>query len=64
MNLAVMLDNSGLHDQALDWLRQAADNGHAPAQHVLGARLLVGRAAPFEPDDGVRWIRSQAGEQP
>jgi prolyl 4-hydroxylase len=60
MNLAVTLDNSGLHNQALDWLRKAADNGHAPAQHVLGARLLVGRAAPFEPDEGARWIRSAA----
>jgi prolyl 4-hydroxylase len=60
MNLAVMLDNSGLHDQALDWLRKAAGNGHAPAQHVLGARLLVGRAAPFEPNEGARWVQSAA----
>lgn len=60
MNLAVMLDNSGLHDQALDWLRKAADIGHGPAQHVLGARLLVGRAAPFEPKEGAQWIRSAA----
>jgi prolyl 4-hydroxylase len=60
MNLAVMLDNSGLHEQALDWLRKAADAGHAPAQFVLGARLLVGRAAPFEPTEGTRRVDAAA----
>lgn len=62
MNLAVACDNSGMHEQALGWLRKAADNGHGPAQFVLGARLLVGRAAPFDPNEGARWIRAAADQ--
>lgn len=62
MNLAIMLDNSGMHEQALDWLRRAADNGHAPAQHVLGARLLVGRAAPFDPAKGAALVEAAANQ--
>lgn len=63
MNLAVVHDNSGMHDQALDWLRKAAGNGHPPAQFVLGARLLVGRAAPFDPDEGARWVKGAAEQR-
>jgi predicted 2-oxoglutarate/Fe(II)-dependent dioxygenase YbiX len=62
MNLAVIHDNSGMHEQALDWLRKAAESGHAPAQHVLGARLLVGRAAPFDPIEGTRWVETAADQ--
>jgi prolyl 4-hydroxylase len=60
MNLAIMLDNSGMHDQALEWLRTCAEGGHAPAQYVLGARLLVGRAARFDPQAGVDWVNAAA----
>jgi prolyl 4-hydroxylase len=60
LNLAVMLDNSGMHEQALEWLRTGAEGGHAPAQYILGARLLVGRAAPFDPAVGVTWIDAAA----
>lgn len=58
--LSVLLDGRGLHDQAVHWLRAASHSGYPPAQYVLGARLVVGRAAPFEPEEGARWISAAA----
>ncbi|MCR6644750.1 MAG: hypothetical protein NVV62_09650 [Terricaulis sp.] len=49
MTLAILLDNRGMHEHAVNWLRAAAESQHVEAQFVLGARLLVGRAAPFNP---------------
>lgn len=63
MMLAMLLDKRGMHDHAVNWLREASRGGHAAAQHVLGARLLVGRAAPFLPDEGVEWIKASAQQQ-
>lgn len=60
MTLAVLLDKRGMHDHALNWLREAADNGLAHAQYVLGARLLVGRAAPYSPDEAIRYVTAAA----
>ncbi|MBX3703807.1 MAG: 2OG-Fe(II) oxygenase [Steroidobacteraceae bacterium] len=60
--LAVHLDRQGEHLQALDWLRRAAQAGHAPAQYFLGARLIVGRAAPVEPTQGAALV-SEAARQ-
>lgn len=62
LRLAVELDRGGAHDQALVWLRRASDAGHAPAQYVLGARLLVGRAAPPDPAEGTRWVSTAASQ--
>ena len=31
------------HAEAVNWFRKAADQGHAPAQHRLGAALYLGR---------------------
>ena len=60
MTLAILLDNRGMHDHALRWLREAANSGHIEAQYVLGARLVVGRAAPFSPEEGAKWISTAA----
>src|SRR5262245_64789102 len=62
LRLAVELDANGQHEQALEWLRKASDAGHAPAQYVLGARLVVGRAARPDADQGMRWV-SEAARQ-
>jgi len=62
MTLAILLDNRGMHDHALNWLRQAAQNGYAEAQYALGARLLVARAAPFAPDEGAKWVSAAANQ--
>lgn len=62
VSLAFIYDQNSQHEQALDLLRRAAEGGHAPAQHLLGARLLVGRAAPFEPNEGARLIAEAAGQ--
>jgi len=58
--LAVLLDRGGRHAEALQWLQTASQNGHAPAQCMLGARLVVGRVAPFRPSEGARWISAAA----
>lgn len=58
--LAQWLDGQGQHDQAVHWLHAAAQHGDALAQHQLGARLLVGRGAPFEPQEGARWVGAAA----
>lgn len=63
MTLAVLLDKRGMHDHALNWLRAAADNGLAHAQYVLGARLLVGRAAPYDPNEAIRYVMGAAQQQ-
>lgn len=62
MTLAILLDNRGMHEHAVNWLRTASQNGYAEAQFVLGARLVVGRAAPFEPEEGAKWISAAANQ--
>lgn len=60
MTLAMLLDKRGMHEHAVNWLRTASQNGYGPAQYVLGARLIVGRAAPFEPEEGAQWVSAAA----
>jgi len=62
MTLAILLDNRGMHDHAVNWLRAASQSGYAEAQYVLGARLVVGRAAPFEPEEGAKLISAAANQ--
>lgn len=59
-SLAIRLDQRGAHAEALEWLGRAANAGGGIAQHILGARLLVGRAAPFNPQEGARWVSAAA----
>lgn len=58
--LAVHLDRTGDHAAALQWLRKAAEAGYAIAQHLLGARLIVGRAAPYDPKEGAGLVLAAA----
>lgn len=44
-------------------LQQRASAGDANAQYELGARLLVGRNAPFAPEDGARLIDASAKQE-
>lgn len=44
-------------------LQQRANAGEAQAQYELGARLLVGRNAPFAPQDAVRFIAAAAQQE-
>jgi prolyl 4-hydroxylase len=60
MTLASLLDKRGMHEHALNWLRTAAENGVAEAHHILGARLLVGRAAPYNPNEAIRHVSAAA----
>ncbi len=49
----------------LTLLQQRASGGDARAEAELGARLLVGRAAPYAPEDGARLLqRALAQDEP
>ena len=54
-------DAAGRHEDAVALLRQACEGGDAMAMSFLGARLLIGRAAPLEPKTGLRLL-SRAAE--
>lgn len=44
-------------------LQERAAAGEPRAQYELGARLLVGREAPFAPDDGARLVEAAAAQE-
>ena len=54
--LSAIFDREGRHDVAVAWLQQAAAGGSLEAETALGSRLLVGRAAPFDPAQGAERI--------
>src|SRR5262245_27851032 len=60
LRLGVEPGREGRHGPAREGLRKASDAGHAPAQYVLGARLVVGRAALPDADQGMRWVGEAA----
>lgn len=60
MALAQALDGRGDHNAALGVLDSAAKRGFATAQFVLGARLMVGRASPYRPNEGVKLLAAAA----
>ncbi len=49
-------DTAGRHEDAVALLRQACEGGDAVAMSYLGARLLIGRAAPLEPRTALRLL--------
>lgn len=53
--LARLFDKEGRHDVAVGWLKRAADGGHAMSANYLGARLMTGQGAPFDPVGGARF---------
>lgn len=57
-----VFDQQGRHDIALAWLNRASEAGDVTAATVLGARLLVGRAAPFQPEQGAALLYAAAGK--
>lgn len=52
-----------MSDADVTSLRQKASLGDAGAQYELGARLLVGRNAPFAPEDAIRLIGASAQQE-
>lgn len=50
--LSRIFDREGRHEIAVSWLDRAARQGHVPSMTWLGTRLLVGRAAPVQPNEG------------
>lgn len=54
------LDAAGGHEAAVDALRREAAAGSIAAASVLGIRLLVGRQAPFDPQQGISLLTSAA----
>ncbi len=53
-------DAAGRHEDAVALLRQAAAGGDAVAMSFLGARLLIGRAAPLEPSTALALLARAA----
>ena len=53
-------DAAGRHGDAVALLRQSAAAGDAAAMSFLGARLLIGRAAPLEPREGLDLLQRAA----
>jgi len=47
----------------MESLQQGAEAGNAQAQYQLGARLLVGRGAPFAPPQGLKWVQAAASQR-
>lgn len=60
--LARVFDREGRHEIAISWLDRAARQGHVASMTWLGTRLLVGRAAPHQPNDGAVLL-TQAARQ-
>jgi prolyl 4-hydroxylase len=55
------LDQAGRHSEALELLHGAAQGGDPTAMTMLGARLVRGAGAPYQPEAGARWL-VRAGE--
>lgn len=60
MQLARLFDRGGQHDIALMWLKEGVAQGHTPSMTALGARLMVGRAAPQDLRAGATLISEAA----
>ncbi len=56
VQLAARLDQTGRHDDAINWLATAAKTGDAEALTLLGFRLLSGRDCPHLPAQGASML--------
>jgi prolyl 4-hydroxylase len=63
MQLARLFDKAGQHDVAFMWYKEAIANGHTPAMTALGARLMIGKAAPQDVRAGATLIAEAAARQ-
>ncbi len=57
---AMALYGQGRHAEAGGLIRQAAQDGHAPAMSLLGYQMLSGRGAPLDRVSGVRVLVAAA----
>lgn len=50
--------------QAILLLRQSAEGGYAPAQNILGYKLIIGEGVAKDAEEGLKWIENaaEAGE--
>jgi TPR repeat protein len=58
--LARHLMRSNGIEQAVVWLKRAADQNHPDAQALLGLAHLTGRAVTRNPEEAVKWLRPAA----
>ena len=45
----------GQNEEAVQWIRQAAESGHVPAQEDLAELYAQGRGVPVDPIEAARW---------
>lgn len=58
--VALLLQERGLHSRALEWLQRAADKGHADAMHWLGRAYIDGRGVEPDTAVGLMWLSRAA----
>lgn len=61
-NLANRLYNEEKYEEAMEWYRKAAQQGHAKAQYQLGRCYFVGRGVPARWKEAVKWYRMAADQ--
>lgn len=49
-------------DEAVRWLRQSAELGHAPAQEALAYSLMMGKDMPRDPAESRAWMEKAAAQ--
>jgi TPR repeat protein len=50
-------------EQAIHWVRQAAEKGYSPAQYLLGTRYATGVAVEKDEHQALDWFRRAADQQ-
>ena len=59
---AALFDAAADHDEAVNTLARATQNGDLVAMTALGKRLLVGDRAPYLPQQGAGMVLEAAGK--
>jgi TPR repeat protein len=68
MDIVAILEEAGYEvvgqagdgEEAVKWLRKAAEQNHGMAQAFLGIEYVAGRGVPKNLEEGVKWIRKSA----